>query len=145
LKLCHLATLVVTVATVPGREAGGGAATLVGVGAAFEILEAAGRAIIGFGAVPLEPPTSIRPPLKLEGKKAFYFFVALVTAPPPPTQKVDIMGEPLWLSGEVEKNEKINEIERTRVCSPPRATSLKKDGTYSVTLTHNLLLLHSKI
>jgi hypothetical protein len=28
------------------------------------------------------------------------------------------------LSGE---NEKINEIERTRVCSPPRATSLKKD------------------
>jgi hypothetical protein len=34
-------------------------------------------------------------------------------------------GEPLWLSGKVVKNEKINEIERTRVCSPPRATSLK--------------------
>jgi hypothetical protein len=26
----------------------------------------------------------------------------------------------------VVKNEKINEIERTRVCSPPRATSFKK-------------------
>jgi hypothetical protein len=35
------------------------------------------------------------------------------------------MGEPLWLSGKVVKNEKINEIERTRVRSPPRATSLK--------------------
>jgi hypothetical protein len=35
-------------------------------------------------------------------------------------------GEPLWLGGKVVKNEKINEIERTRVCSPPRATSLKK-------------------
>jgi hypothetical protein len=35
-------------------------------------------------------------------------------------------GEPLWLSGKVVKNEKINEIERTRVRSPPRATSLKK-------------------
>jgi hypothetical protein len=34
-------------------------------------------------------------------------------------------GEPLWLSGKVVKNEKINEIERTRVHSPPRATSLK--------------------
>jgi hypothetical protein len=31
-------------------------------------------------------------------------------------------GEPLWLSGKVVKNEKINGIERTRVCSPPRAT-----------------------
>jgi hypothetical protein len=38
-----------------------------------------------------------------------------------------IVGEPLWLSGKVVKNEKINEIERTQVCSPPpRATSLKK-------------------
>jgi hypothetical protein len=36
-------------------------------------------------------------------------------------------GEPLWLSGKVVKNEIINEIERTRVCSPPRATSLKND------------------
>jgi hypothetical protein len=35
-------------------------------------------------------------------------------------------GEPLWLSGKVVKNEKINEIQRTRVHSPPRATSLKK-------------------
>jgi hypothetical protein len=32
-------------------------------------------------------------------------------------------GEPLWLSGEVEKNENINEIERPRVRSPPQATS----------------------
>jgi hypothetical protein len=28
------------------------------------------------------------------------------------------------------ENEKINEIERTRVCSPPRATSLKKKKKY---------------
>jgi hypothetical protein len=35
-------------------------------------------------------------------------------------------GEPLWLSGKVEKNEKINEIERTGARSPPRATSFKK-------------------
>jgi hypothetical protein len=35
-------------------------------------------------------------------------------------------GEPLWLSGKVVKNDKINEIKRTRVRSPPRATSLKK-------------------
>jgi hypothetical protein len=35
-------------------------------------------------------------------------------------------GEPLWLSGKVVKNGKINEIERTRVRSPHRATSLKK-------------------
>jgi hypothetical protein len=32
-------------------------------------------------------------------------------------------GEPLWLSGKVVKNEKTNEIKRTWVCSPPRATS----------------------
>jgi hypothetical protein len=31
----------------------------------------------------------------------------------------------LWLSGKVVKNEKINDIERTRVRSPPQATSLK--------------------
>jgi hypothetical protein len=31
-----------------------------------------------------------------------------------------------WLSGKVVKNDKIIEIERTRVRSPPRATSLKK-------------------
>jgi hypothetical protein len=37
-----------------------------------------------------------------------------------------INGEPLWLSGKVVKNEKINEIERTRVRSPPRATSFFK-------------------
>jgi hypothetical protein len=36
------------------------------------------------------------------------------------------LGEPLWLSGKVVKNKKINEIERTRVRSPHRATSLKK-------------------
>jgi hypothetical protein len=41
-------------------------------------------------------------------------------------QKSAGVGEPLWLSGKVVKNEKINEIERTRVRSPPRATSLKK-------------------
>jgi hypothetical protein len=35
-------------------------------------------------------------------------------------------GELLWLSGKVVKNEKINKIKRTRVRSPPRATSLKK-------------------
>jgi hypothetical protein len=40
--------------------------------------------------------------------------------------KVSDLGEPLWLSSKVVKNEKINEIERTRVCSPPRATSLRK-------------------
>jgi hypothetical protein len=33
--------------------------------------------------------------------------------------KMSVQGEPLWLSGTVEKNEKINEIERSRVCSPP--------------------------
>jgi hypothetical protein len=32
-------------------------------------------------------------------------------------------GEPLWLSSKVFENEKINEIERTQVRSPPRATS----------------------
>jgi hypothetical protein len=36
------------------------------------------------------------------------------------------MGEPLWLSGKVVKNEKIKEIERTQVRSPPRATSFRK-------------------
>jgi hypothetical protein len=36
-----------------------------------------------------------------------------------------VTGEPLWLSGKVVKNEKINEIERTRVRSPPQATSFK--------------------
>jgi hypothetical protein len=41
------------------------------------------------------------------------------------------VGEPLWLSGKVVKNEKINEIERTRVCSPPRATSLEKKRFFS--------------
>jgi hypothetical protein len=35
-------------------------------------------------------------------------------------------GEPLWLSSKVVKNEKIKEIERTRVRSPPRATSILK-------------------
>jgi hypothetical protein len=37
-----------------------------------------------------------------------------------------IYREPLWLSDKVVKNEKKNEIERTRVRSPPRATYLKK-------------------
>jgi hypothetical protein len=36
------------------------------------------------------------------------------------------LGEPLWLSGKVVKNETIKEIERTRVRSPPRATSFFK-------------------
>jgi hypothetical protein len=35
-------------------------------------------------------------------------------------------GEPLWLIGKVVKNDKINEIERTRVRSQPRATSILK-------------------
>jgi hypothetical protein len=40
-------------------------------------------------------------------------------------------GEPLWLSGKVVKNEKINEIVRTRVRSPPQATSfLKKKAIF---------------
>jgi hypothetical protein len=39
---------------------------------------------------------------------------------------MDRQGELLWLSGKVVKNEKINDIERTRVRSPPpRETSLK--------------------
>jgi hypothetical protein len=33
-------------------------------------------------------------------------------------------GELLWLSGKVVKNEKINEIERTRVRSPPTPGNL---------------------
>jgi hypothetical protein len=45
----------------------------------------------------------------------------------PGTKDPSSTGEPLWLSGKVVKIEKINEIERTRVRSPPRATSLKKD------------------
>jgi hypothetical protein len=53
------------------------------------------------------------------------------------------VGERLWLSGKVVKNEKINKIERTRVRSPPRATSFKKIvskrtmgmGTSEVSLT----------
>jgi hypothetical protein len=42
----------------------------------------------------------------------------------------NLIGEPLWLSGKVEKNEKINEIKRPWVRSPPQATSffLKKTG-----------------
>jgi hypothetical protein len=35
-----------------------------------------------------------------------------------------LIGEPLWLSGKVVKNEKINEIERTRVRSPPTPGNL---------------------
>jgi hypothetical protein len=42
-----------------------------------------------------------------------------------------ICGEPLWLSGKVVKYEKINEIESTRVRSPPRVTSLKKNNMFS--------------
>jgi hypothetical protein len=34
------------------------------------------------------------------------------------------LGEPLWLSCRVVKNEKINEIERTRVRSPPSMSVL---------------------
>jgi hypothetical protein len=40
--------------------------------------------------------------------------------------RIRIIGEPLWLSGKVAKNEKINEFERTRAHSPPRATSFFK-------------------
>jgi hypothetical protein len=36
-------------------------------------------------------------------------------------RSIDI--KPLWLSGKSGENEKINEIERTQVHSPPRATS----------------------
>jgi hypothetical protein len=32
----------------------------------------------------------------------------------------------LWLSGKVVKNEKINEIERTRVCTPAPGNLFKK-------------------
>jgi hypothetical protein len=39
------------------------------------------------------------------------------------TKHPEKVGEPLWLSGKVVKDEKINEIESTRVCSPPRANS----------------------
>jgi hypothetical protein len=42
-----------------------------------------------------------------------------VTTKLPNSHKI---GEPLWLSGKVVKNEKINEIQRPRVRSPPRAT-----------------------
>jgi hypothetical protein len=38
------------------------------------------------------------------------------------TKDPNLGGEPLWLSGLVVKNRKINEIERTRVRSPPQAT-----------------------
>jgi hypothetical protein len=47
--------------------------------------------------------------------------------------KFRICGEPLWLSGKVVKMRKINEIERTRVRSPPsthpRATSFFKKSS----------------
>jgi hypothetical protein len=42
--------------------------------------------------------------------------------------KLFTTGEPLWLSGKVVKNEKIKEIERTWVRSPPRAISLKNNS-----------------
>jgi hypothetical protein len=52
-----------------------------------------------------------------------YFLSFLETLPKVNNRPI---GEPLWLSGKVVKKEKINEIKRTRVGSPPRATSLKK-------------------
>jgi hypothetical protein len=45
----------------------------------------------------------------------------------------------------VVKNEKINEIERTRVRSPPRATSLKKLPLASSNLTGRAALLKSSL
>jgi hypothetical protein len=42
------------------------------------------------------------------------------------TKDPNLGGELLWLSGKVVKNEKINEIERTRVHSRPRVTSFFK-------------------
>jgi hypothetical protein len=47
-------------------------------------------------------------------------------------------GEPLWLSGKVVENEKINEIKRTRDRSPPQATSLK--NTYMNLFGKNRIL-----
>jgi hypothetical protein len=45
-----------------------------------------------------------------------------------------MLGEPLWLSGKMVKKEKINKIKRTRVHSPPRATSLKMLKSITPTL-----------
>jgi hypothetical protein len=45
--------------------------------------------------------------------------------PNSPKLQITHWGEPLWLSSKVVKNEKINDIERTWVRSPPRATSLE--------------------
>jgi hypothetical protein len=45
------------------------------------------------------------------------------------SKDIGTLGEPLWLSGKVEKNEKINEIKRPRVRSPPQATSFFKKNT----------------
>jgi hypothetical protein len=58
--------------------------------------------------------------------------------------KVYNPGAPLWLSGKVVKNEKINEIERTRVRSPPRATSFFKKK-FSIPMGRFYLLLHITI
>jgi hypothetical protein len=53
-------------------------------------------------------------------------------------------GEPLWLSGKVVKNEKINETKRTRVRSPPRATSflIKKEFYLKIPFWH---YVHSNV
>jgi hypothetical protein len=49
--------------------------------------------------------------------------------------KLGFRGELQWLSIKVANNEKINEIERTRVRSPPRATSFL-NGIFVVKTSH---------
>jgi hypothetical protein len=54
--------------------------------------------------------------------------------------KCKFKGELLWLSGKVVKNEIIKEMERTRVRSPPRATSFyKKSVNLNVYQFKNLI------
>jgi hypothetical protein len=48
-----------------------------------------------------------------------YFFVFVAKFTTRGKFKLLKTGKPLWLSGKVVKNEKINEIERSQVCSPP--------------------------
>jgi hypothetical protein len=45
----------------------------------------------------------------------------------------------LWLSGKVVKMRKINDIDRTRVCSPSRATSFFKISLY-FSLIHTMTM-----
>jgi hypothetical protein len=60
-------------------------------------------------------------------------------------QKAFATGEPLWLSGKVVKAEKINEIERTRVRSPPRATSLKTKKAFATESSIDYLCMYINI